>query len=95
MDVIAAERNELRFANEFVSQVKHVRRKCRRKHAGIDCAAREITLDLFHVRQKTHGQHAIGFIEDKHPNMIQDQDAFQQMIQHSAGRADHHMGAFP
>jgi len=47
MDVIAAERNELRFANEFVSQVKHVSRKCRRKHAGIDCAAREITLDLF------------------------------------------------
>jgi len=27
--------------------------------------------------------------------MIQDQDAFQQMIQHSAGRADHDMGAFP
>src|SRR5262245_19074006 len=49
MDVIAAERNELRFADEFVSQVKHVSRKCRRKHAGIDCAARQITLDLFHV----------------------------------------------
>ena len=94
MDVIAAERNELRFANEFVRQMDNVSRKCRGEHAGIDVAAWEIALDLFHVRIKTHRQHAIGFIENQHPDLIQNQRAFQQMIQHPAGRADHHVRAF-
>src|SRR5688572_8409223 len=68
--------------------------ECGGEHAGIDGTARKIALDLFHVWIETHRQHAIGFIENQHPDLIQNQRALQQMIQYPAGRANHHVRAF-
>ena len=51
-------------------------------------AVGQVALDLFHVGVETHRQHAVGFVEDQHLEMIEREGALEQMIEHAPRRAD-------
>src|SRR3989304_1289028 len=69
VNMIAAEAEELRFANEFARGARHVRWEGSREHADIDVAGGQMALHLFHVGVETHRQHAVGLVEDQHLEM--------------------------
>ncbi len=92
--VVAAEAQKLRIVHELLRGPNDVGRKCRRKHAGMDGAVGQIALHADHVRVEAHRHHAVGLVENQHPEMFERQRAPEQVIEHAARRADDDMCAF-
>ena len=88
MDVVAAEGEVFRLAHELLGSLHDLCRKGGGKHAGVDAAGGQVAFDLKHVREKTHGQHPVGFVEDEHFEGIQREGAPEQVIEDPAGCAD-------
>ena len=83
----------LRIAQELPGKVQHMSRIRGGKERGQQGAAREITLNFFHIRVKADGQHAVGLVKDQDFKVFEGKRAAQQMIQHTPRRAHNNLNA--
>ena len=89
MHVLGAEAEDLRLVQELACQADDPLRERGREHRAVyPPAARQIALNLFHVRVEAHRQHAVGFIEDERIEALKIEGAAQQVVEHTAWSAD-------
>ena len=78
--------------HELGREVEHVGRVGRGEEARVDAVAGEILLYLLHVGVEADGEHAVGFIEDQHPDARKIQGAAQNVVKHASRGADDELG---
>ncbi len=66
VDMVCAQADELRIADELPGGIHDRFGKGGGEHAGVDGAPGQITLQLLHVRVEAHGEHPVGFVVDQH-----------------------------
>ena len=77
---------------EVVRQALDFRRHGRREEQGLPREGEELA-DALDVGDEAHIEHAVGLVNDKNLDAVEEQLAAPEMIEQAPRRRDHHVGA--